>query len=109
MTWYQRLVSALTAVTTSVSHGSRLTSDRYIVWQEDGGRALNADDAHTERVVTGSIDLYSKRELDPWVEAIESSLDTAGIAWSPVSVGEAYEEETGFWHWSWDWEVVAGG
>lgn len=109
MTWYETLIAALTSVTTDVSHGSRLKSDRYVVWQEDGSRGFLSDNVHTEGVVTGSVDLYSKREFDPWVDALESSLDTAGIAWSRVSVGEAYEPDTGFWHWSWDWEVIAGG
>ena len=108
MTWNERLIAALTSVTTSVSHGSRLRSDRYVVWQEDGSRSLPADDRHTARVVTGSVDLYTKLEFDPWGDQIAAALDAAeGIAFEEI--GADFEEETGFWHRSWDWEVVSGG
>lgn len=108
MTWYERLTAALTSVTTSVSHGSRLRSDRYVVWQEDGSRSLPADNRHTTGVVTGSLDLYTKLEFDPWWDQFKTALDDAeGIAWEDM--GTDYEEETGFWHYSLDWEVIDGG
>ena len=104
MTWHEKLVRAHLQVTDAVSHGRRMESDRYFVWTEDGETPLHLDDGHGERAVTGTTDLFTKRELDPWADALGESLSGCGIAWSLVSV--AYEEDTGFWHWSWDWEVL---
>lgn len=103
MTWYERIIAAHTAVTDKVSHSERLKSDRYFVWQEDGANDLLAGNRHTEKIVTGTTDLYTKIEFDPWVGAFGTSLDNAGICWELVL--SDYEEETGFYHYSWDWEV----
>lgn len=104
MSWYETIIAAHTAVTDAVSHSQRLQSDRYIVWQEDGENALPGDGIHAERAVTGTSDLYTKIEFDPWVDALQASFDQSGIAWSLVDV--EFEEDTGFYHWSWDWEVA---
>lgn len=106
MTWYERIIAAHLAVTDNVSHGQRLQSERYFVWQEQGANDLVAENRHQERTTMGASDLYSKQEFDPWAEQLEESLSDHGISWSLVSVD--YEEETGFWHWSWDWEVPYG-
>lgn len=102
--WYETLIAAHTAVTSAVSHGQRLKSSRYFVWQEDGGNDLEADNTHAETVVTGTTDLFTKQEFDPWAPALGESFDRYGIAWALVGV--EFEEDTGFWHWSWDWEVA---
>ena len=101
--WHERIVAAHLAVTQAVSHGMRLKSERYFVWQEDGSNDLIAGNRHTERAMTGSTDLYTKQEFDPWADALGKAFDAAEIAWSLVGV--YFEEETGFWHYSWDWEV----
>ena len=103
-TWYEKLINAHVAVTNSVSHGERLSSDRYFVWEEDGRNDLLADGAHAESAVTGRSDLYTRTEFDPWAEELEASFDRAGISWQRIL--SEYEEETRFWHVSWDWEVV---
>lgn len=105
MNWQQRIIDAHTAVTNAVSHGQRMQSDRYFVWQEDGSNDLEADGVHAERAVTGTTDLFTKQEFDPWREALEASFDVAGVAWYVNSI--QYEEETGFWHYEWAWEVLA--
>ena len=104
MTWYDKIVEAHLAVTNAVSHAERLKSDRYFVWQEDGEKTLVADTRHAERAVTGVTDLYTKQEFDPWADALGAAFDNAGIAWKLDSV--QYESETGFFHYSWDWEVL---
>ena len=38
--WAQRIIAAHLAVTDAVSHGGRIQSDRYLVWQEDGANDL---------------------------------------------------------------------
>ena len=103
MTWYEKIISAHVAVTDAVSHGQRLKSDRYFVWQEDGAADLLADNVHIEKAVTGSTDLFTKQEFDPWREDFEASLDASGIGWRLNSV--QYEPDTGFWHYEWLWSV----
>ena len=104
MSWQETIIAAHTAVTEAVSHARRLQSDRYFVWQEDGSNDLAAGNGHGERAMTGVTDLYTKIECDPWGDALGESLSGFGISWSLVLV--EYEEDTGFYHWSWDWEVV---
>lgn len=104
MTWYEKLIAAHLAVTTEVSHGGRMNSERYFVWQEDGAADLIADNVHAEKAVTGTTDLFTKQEFDPWREQFEASLDsTPGISWRLNSI--QYEQDTGFWHYEWIWSV----
>lgn len=104
MTWYETIIAAHTAVTDAVSHTLRLKSDRYFVWQEDGSNDLPADNSHAEGAVTGTTDLYTKMEFDPWADALGESLSAYGIAWELSSI--QYEEDTGFYHYEWAWEVA---
>lgn len=103
VTWYEKIIAAHVAVTDAVSHYERMKSDRYFVWQEDGANDLEAESRHAERVVAGSTDLYTKQEFDPWIEALNDSFDAHEIAWGINSV--QYEEETGYIHVEWVWEV----
>lgn len=107
MAWYETIIAAHAAVTQSVSHGQRLKSSRYFVWQEDGANDLEADNIHEEGAVQGTTDLFTKQEFDPWAEELEQSFNLRGIAWYLNSV--QYEEDTGFWHYEWVWEVLRGG
>lgn len=104
MTWYEKVIAVHTAVTDAVSHSQRMKSSRYFVWQEDGSNGLEAGNTHAEKAVTGTTDLFTKQEFDPWKDAFEKSLDQHGIAWYLNSI--QYEEETGFYHYEWVWEVV---
>lgn len=103
MTWNEKIIAAHTAVTDCVSHSERLQSDRYFVWQEDGANDFIAGNRHAESAVTGTTDLFTKREFDPWVKDFEDSLNACGIAWSLNSI--QYEPDTGFYHYEWVWEV----
>ena len=105
MTWYEKIISAHTAVTDAVSHGKRIKSNRYFVWMEDGASDFQAGNKHVEKATTGTTDLFTKIEFDPWKNEIEKSFDDSqDIAWYLNSV--QYEEETGFWHYEWVWSVV---
>ena len=104
MVWYDTVIAAHTAVTDAVSHFERLNSDRYFVWQEDGSNGIVGDDRHVEGAVTGTTDLFTKREFDPWKEEFEESMDNIGMAWYLNSV--QYEEDTGFIHYEWVWSVI---
>lgn len=104
MQWYERLIMAHLAVTDQVSHAQRMSSDRYFVWQEEGSTDLIADGKHKEKVFSGTTDLFTKQEFDPWKEALEQSFDESEISWELSSV--QFEEDTGFWHYEWLWQVV---
>ena len=105
MKWYEKIIAVHTAITNSVSHGQRMQSTRYFVWQEDGNNAFLADNTHQETAVTGTTDLYTKMEFDPWKDAFESSLNSCrGITWRLNSI--QFEKETGFWHYEWIWSVM---
>lgn len=106
MPWYERVIAAHTAVTDAVSHGKRLKSERYFVWQEEGRRDFNANGRHAEKAQRGRTDLFTRVEFDPWKEAFERSLTQHGIAWYLNST--QYEEDTGFWHYEWLWGVRYG-
>lgn len=107
MRWFERIIKAHTAVTTEVRHGEHLHSDRYFVWQEDGADDFVADGIHAEKAVTGTTDLFTKQEFDPWREKFETALDADGsICWNLNSV--QFEEKTGYWHYEWEWTVDDG-
>lgn len=107
MTWYEKIIAAHLAVTDAVSHGGRMKSDRYFVWMEDGAADLEAGNRHIEKAMTGTTDLFTKIEFDPWKEALEASFnDFPDISWYLNSA--QYEEETGFWHYEWVWGVRYG-
>lgn len=104
MEWHEKIIAVHLAVTDQVSHAEHMKSDRYFVWQEDGANDLEADGLHVEKAVTGSTDLFTKKEFDPWKEQFEESLENAGIIWYYNSF--QYEESTGFYHHEWYWEVI---
>lgn len=103
MSWYEKIIAAHTAVTDAVSHGKRLKSERYFVWQEEGRDDLEANGRHVEKAQRGRTNLYTKIEFDPWKDDFETALNRAGIAWRLNS--SQYEEDTGFWHFEWIWAV----
>jgi hypothetical protein len=107
MSWEERIIAVHTAVTDQVSHAKRLNSDRYFVWQEEGGDDLLLDGRHLERGQRGTTDLFTKREFDPWKDDFEKALDAERtIDWYLNST--QYEEDTGFFHYEWVWSVRYG-
>lgn len=104
MSWEEKIIAVHTAVTDQVSHAKRLNSDRYFVWQEEGGDDLMLNGRHAERGQTGTTDLFTKIEFDPWKAQFERALDAAeGITWRLNST--QYEPDTGFFHYEWVWGV----
>ena len=102
----KRVRDAMLTVTKNVHHYEKTGSEeRYIVWQEDGeSNSLYVDDEHAITVYSGTIDLFTKQEYDPWIPEIEKALDNAQIACHMETV--QYEEETGYIHYEWRFEVV---
>ena len=81
----------------------------YIVWAEDGeGDAVHADGQKVERVLTGTLDYFTKVENDSVVQQIEAALDSNdGLVWSLNSI--QHERDTGYIHYEWVWEVDGCG
>lgn len=103
--WAQTVIAAHTSVAgANVSHAGRMKSSRYFVWQEDEDNELRGDNGCDETAVTGYTDLFTKREFDPWAYAIGDAFDAAGMSWHKT--GTTYEQDTGFFHHTWEWEVV---
>lgn len=103
MSWQDKVIAAHTAVTDAVSHGKRLKSERYFVWQEEGRNDLEANGRHVEKAQRGRTNLYTKLEFDPWKDEFERSLDRHGLTWRLNST--QFETDTDFWHYEWIWEV----
>lgn len=106
MRWYEKVIAAHTAVTDSVSHAEKLSSDRYFVWYEDSAKDLEGNGKHVGHAMTGYTDLFTKTEFDPWVDSLGAAFDSYGICWELT--GTDYEEDTGFFHYTWEWEVLDG-
>lgn len=79
------------------------TRPPYLVWMEDGANDHVSDNAHTEIVMTGTIDLFTLDENDPLMESVPQVLNALPCAWSLNSV--QYEEDTELIHYEWEFEV----
>lgn len=101
----QIVEQALLTVTDQVFHYEKMGDvERYIVWTEDSeGSSVEADNYKIEQSIQGTIDLFSKIENDPWIEEIQKALNKARVSFYLNSV--QYEEETGYIHYEWVWEV----
>lgn len=62
-----------------------------------------ADNKKDVQVLQGSIDYFTKEDVDENVDKIQASLEIMGISFRLNSV--QYEEETGYIHFEWIWEV----
>lgn len=79
-------------------------TDKYIVWAEDGeGDSVHGDGVKLEQVIQGTIDYFTKSDEDENVDKIQNALKEFKI---PVYLSSVqYEEETGYIHYEWIWEV----
>lgn len=73
------------------------------VWAEEGSNALHADGCVAEQALSGTVDYYTKDDLDPMPDAIQEQMTRMGLAWELNSI--QHEPETGVHHWEWVWEV----
>lgn len=75
----------------------------YGVWAEDGANDLIADDIHTEGVIQGTVDYYTRDDSGTPKATIEAALNTGEIAWYLNSI--QFEDDTGYIHYEWVFEV----
>lgn len=77
----------------------------FLTWAEDGwGDADFGDGQLDTAVIQGTVDYFTKNEYDATTEKIEDALSIADIPFQMESI--QYEEDTGYVHYSWIWEVI---
>lgn len=80
-------------------------TDQYIVWAEDAeGSSLEGDNKKLNQSIQGTIDYFTKEDMDPAVDRIQAELKAADISFYLNSV--QYEEETQYIHYEWVFEVA---
>ena len=106
---FEDIKTALLSVTQNVFHFDATGAEGdYIVWAEDGQAGTgHGDNRMTTQVIQGTIDYFTKIEYDPAFGQIQSALNNLGIAWKLNST--QYEEDTGYIHYEWVWEMVSDG
>lgn len=80
-------------------------TDKYIVWAEDSeGDSVEGDDGKIHQTIQGTIDYYTKEDMDETVDRIQEALADAKVSFYLNSV--QYEDETQYIHFEWVWEVA---
>lgn len=97
---------ALLQVSRDVWHyEAQRKKEKYIVWAEDSESSASlGDNNKSNQTIQGTIDYFTKTEEDENADKIQDALDTANIAYRLNST--QYEEETGYIHFEWVWEVT---
>lgn len=100
-----KIRDALKTVTDDVFHYEAYEKkDKYIVWQEEmESDSSTADNKKDIQVLQGSIDYFTKEDVDKNVDKIQDALEIMGISFYLNSV--QYEDETGYIHFEWIWEA----
>lgn len=95
----------LKTVTDDVYHYEAMKRlDKYIVWAEDAeGDSVEGDNAKINQSIQGTIDYYTKEDMDENVDKIQATLKDACISFYLNSV--QHEEETEYIHYEWVFEV----
>lgn len=79
-------------------------TDKYIVWAEDSeGSSVEGDDHKINQSIQGTIDYFTKEDMDPKIDEIQDALIGSCISFYLSAV--QYEDETGYIHYEWVWEV----
>ena len=96
----------LLKVSDNVGHYEAMEkTDQYIVWAEDSeGSSVEGDDQKTNQSIQGTIDYFTKEDMDPKVDEIQAALVNACISFYLNSV--QYEDETRYIHFEWVFEVA---
>lgn len=96
----------LKTISDNVSHYEAFKKeDKYIVWAEDSeGSSVEGDDQKTNQSIQGTIDYFTKKDMDEKVDEIQAALTNACISFYLNSV--QYEDETGYIHYEWVFEVA---
>lgn len=92
-------------ISPNVSHYEAMDkTDKYIVWAEDSeSSSLSSDNQKQIQAIQGTIDYFTKKDNDTVVDEIQEALKAEKVSFYLNSV--QYEEETGYIHYEWVWEV----
>lgn len=80
------------------------TAGEHGVYGEDNERSLYANNAHAEKVLEGTIDVFSRDGTGAAKRNVESALTLYNIPYRLNSI--QYEEDTGFLHYEWVFQVL---
>jgi len=95
----------LTVTSNTFHYFATNKTDKYIVWAEDTqADASYADNHMSGQVIQGTIDYFTKMEFDSNFDLIQDKLNSIDIAWRLNSI--QYEEETGYIHYEWVFNIV---
>lgn len=102
----KRIRDILLTVSKDVYHYEAMKKkNSYIVYAEDTeGQRISAGNRKIEQVIQGTIDYFTKKDWDTKVDEIQDALNDACISFYLNSV--QFEEETGYMHYEWVWEVA---
>ena len=104
----KKIKTALVSVSGKVYHYTQPDNVKagYIVWAESSeDQSFSADNRKQEQKIIGYIDLYTQKEFDPIVDAVQDALlsvDGCGFGLTTVQ----YEDETKLIHYTWEFWVV---
>lgn len=105
----QIIPKILLTITDNVGHYEELKKDdKYIVWAEDSeGESVEGDNKKTNQAIQGTIDYFTKQDLDPNVDKIQNALIENEISFYLNSVQYESPDEggAGYIHYEWVWEV----
>ena len=100
----------LKTVTDNVSHYEEMhKTDKYIVWAEDSeGDSVEGDDRKLNQSIQGTIDYFTKEDMDENVERIQEALKAACISFylNSVQYESVYEGNSDYIHYEWVFEVT---
>lgn len=101
----RKIEEILLTVTDNVFHYEAMDKpDQYIAYAEDSeGSSVEGDDQKINQSIQGTIDYFTKKDWDENVTKIQEALKNACISFYLNSV--QLEEETGYQHYEWVWEV----
>lgn len=100
----------LLTITDKVFHYEAVKQyDKYIVWAEDSeGESLEADNYKAEQSMQGTIDYFTKEDMDENVDKIQEALIKSRISFYLNSVQYESADDSGsnYIHYEWVWEVA---
>ena len=83
---------------------SHAPSGTYGVYSEDSAQSLWAGSKMVNQSMQGTIDLFTRDDTDLPRTKVQTALASIEIAWYLNSI--QYEEDTGYIHYEWVFEVV---
>ena len=100
------LISALNATGLAFAHfgWSRAPEGDYGVYAEDGANDLIAGNVHSENVIEGTVDFFTRDATLACKATIEAALNGCGAAWYLNSI--QFEDDSGYIHLEWVFQVM---